>query len=171
MRQNSGQPSEAGTYQDAEAACLWLQGRGFEPRRIIAFGESLGGGVVSELALRQPLGGLVLQSTFTSIPDVGAELFPWMPVHWLSTIHYDTHRRLPRLKLPVLVMHSRADGLIPFHHAEKNYAVANSPKLFCELQGGHNDSLAHPEAFVAGLERFLRLVESPQTGARQDSVA
>jgi uncharacterized protein len=156
---SAGRPSEAGTYLDAEAACQWLQRKGLAGRSIIAFGESLGGGVASELALRVPLGGLVLQSTFTSIPDIGGELFPWLPVRWLAEIHYDTYSKLPKLKLPVLVMHSRADGLVPFRHSERNFAAANEPKLFCELQGGHNDPLGDRAQFAAGLERFLRLVE------------
>ncbi|HWI57461.1 MAG TPA: alpha/beta hydrolase, partial [Bacillota bacterium] len=135
---SQGRPSEEGTYCDAQAAYQWLQQKGFSGRDIITFGESLGGGIASELALRETLAGLVLQSTFTSIPDIGSELFPWLPVRWLATIEYATSRRLPRLQLPVLVMHSRTDDLIGFHHGEKNFALANDPKLFWELKGDHN---------------------------------
>jgi uncharacterized protein len=160
-----GRPSEAGTYQDAQTAYRWLRGRGFAAREILAYGESLGGGVASELALRAPLGGLVLQSSFSSIPDVGAELFPWLPARWLARIQYDTIHKLPRLRLPLLVMHSRADDLIGFHHGERNFAAANPPKLFCEIKGGHNDALSDPGVFMAGLEQFLRLVEAARTEA------
>jgi hypothetical protein len=138
--QSEGRPDEAGTYRDAQAAHAWLRQKGFRGGHIVAFGESLGGGVVSELALRETLGAIVLQSTFTSIPDVGAELFPWLPVRWLSSIKYDTRAKLPRIRVPVLVMHSRTDELIRFHHAEKNFAAANEPKIFCELAGSHNDA-------------------------------
>jgi hypothetical protein len=154
-----GHPSEEGTYRDAQAAHHWLQAKGFSGGRIIALGESLGGGVASELALRERLGGLVLQSTFTSIPDVGAELFPWLPVRWLGTIKYNTLAKLPRLKVPLLVMHSRTDGLIGFHHSEKNLAAANPPKLFWELKGNHNDQLLDPGQFIPGIEKLLELVE------------
>ena len=154
-----GHPTEEGTYRDAQAAHQWLQAKGFSGGHIIAFGESLGGAVASELALRERLGGLVLQSTFTSIPDAGAELFPWLPVRWLSTIHYDTLAKLPRLTGPLLVMHSRADELIGFHHGEKNFAAANPPKLFWELKGNHNDSLLDARQFIAGVEKFLGMVE------------
>src|SRR6185295_707516 len=138
---SEGRPGEEGTYRDAQAACHWLRAKGLAGTNIIAFGESLGGGVISELAVREPLAGLILQSTFTSVPDVGAELFPWLPVRWISTIKYDTRSKLPRLKMPVLVMHSRSDSLISFAHGEKNFAVANEPKMFWELQGDHNDFL------------------------------
>ena len=162
--QSAGRPGEEGTYRDAQAAHAWLRQKGFCGGDIIAFGESLGGGVVSELALRETVGGIVLQSTFTSIPDIGAELYPWLPVRWMSTIKYDTHTKLPRLKVPVLVMHSRADDLARFSHAEKNFAAANEPKMFCELRGTHNDAVWEQTVFREATEKFLKLVESGQFG-------
>jgi len=156
---SAGRPSEEGTYLDAVAACGWLQRKGFASTSILALGESLGGGVASGLALRETLGGLILQSTFTSIPDIGVELFPWLPVRWFSTIQYDTCHRLAHLKIPVLIMHSRTDELIAFHHAEKNFAAANEPKLFWEIKGEHNEPLADRAGFVAGIEKFLALAE------------
>ncbi len=152
-----GWPTEEGTYRDALAAHVWLQQKGFSPTNILAYGESLGGGVACELALRATTGGLILQSSFTSIPDLGAELFPWLPVRWLSHIKYDTRHKLPRLKVPVLVMHSRTDGLIAFLHAQTNFSVALDPKLLWEIQGDHNDPVANRERFIAGIESFLRL--------------
>jgi fermentation-respiration switch protein FrsA (DUF1100 family) len=157
---SEGRPSEEGTYLDAQAAYRWLRTKGFDGGQVIAFGESLGGGVASELALREPLGGLVLQSTFSSITDLGAELFPWLPVRWLSTIKYETRRKLPQIKIPVMVMHSRSDELVGFHHAERNFAAANAPKLFCELKGGHNDGLVDRRQFVSKTEQFLSMVEA-----------
>ncbi|HOX56124.1 MAG TPA: alpha/beta hydrolase [Candidatus Paceibacterota bacterium] len=160
---SQGRPGEEGTYLDAQAAHRWLCQRGFSGTNIIAFGESLGGGIATELAMREPVGGLVLQSTFTSIPDIGAELFPWLPVRWLATIRYDTHSKLPRLKVPVLVMHSRMDEIVPFHHGERNFAAANEPRLFWELRGDHNNPLADMTHFRTGLEEFLALIEAGAT--------
>src|SRR5207249_8613654 len=76
---SQGRPSEEGTYRDAQAAHQWLQQQGFEGANIIAFGESLGGGIASELALRAPLGGLVLQSTFSCMTDIGSRFSPGSP--------------------------------------------------------------------------------------------
>lgn len=162
--QSHGRPGEEGTYRDAQAAHVWLRQKGFHGENIIAFGESLGGGVVSELALRETLGGMVLQSTFTSIPDIGGELFPWLPVRWMSTIKYDTHTKLPRINVPVLVLHSRADDLTRFHHAEKNFAVANEPKIFVELRGTHNEAVWEQAELREGTEKFLKLVERRPVG-------
>ena len=154
---SQGRPSEEGTYRDAQAAFQWLRHRGFGGRQIIAYGESLGGGVAAELAIREELGGLILQNTFTCIPDIGAELFPWLPVRRLASIRYDTCSKLPRLKVPLLAMHSRADDLIPFRHCEKNFAAAHEPKLFWELDGSHNDALGDGQKFSEGIEKFLQL--------------
>jgi fermentation-respiration switch protein FrsA (DUF1100 family) len=162
--QSEGRPGEEGTYRDAQAAHAWLRQRGFRGENVVAFGESLGGGVVSELALRETVGAIVLQSTFTSIPDIGAELFPWLPVRRLSKIKYDTRAKLPLIKIPALVMHGRADDLVGFHHAEKNFAAANEPKIFCELQGGHNDATWEQKEFRDAIEKLLKVVESGPVG-------
>jgi pimeloyl-ACP methyl ester carboxylesterase len=167
---SQGRPGEEGTYLDAQAAHQWLRQTGFAATHIIALGESLGGGVASELALRESLGGLVLQSTYTSITELGAELFPWLPVRWITTIKYDTRSRLPRIEVPLLVMHSRTDGLIGFPHAEKNFAVANEPKMLWEIGGGHNQFLEGDRAlYLEGLNKFLARVEAAR--AQQPSEA
>ena len=158
---SQGRPSEEGTYRDAQAAYGWLRRQGYLAGNIILFGESLGGGVASEVCLREETGGLILQSTFTSIAEVGAELFPWLPVRWVNTIKYDTRGKLPRLKIPVLILHGRRDELIGFHHAERNFAAANEPKLFWEIAGSHNDPLADRVRFLEGIDQFLRLARSP----------
>lgn len=155
---SGGRPDEEGTYRDAQAAYAWLRHRGFEPAQILAYGESMGGPVAAELALREKVGGLVIQSAFTSIADIGVELFPWLPVRWLHTLRYDTREKLARVTVPVLVLHSRQDELVGFHHAERNFAAVRGPKLFHELRGGHNDALADVPNFLAGIEKFLAMI-------------
>jgi fermentation-respiration switch protein FrsA (DUF1100 family) len=154
-----GHASEEGTYRDGMAAYRWLETKGFAGSKILLFGESLGGGVAAELASRLDAAGLILQSTFTCIADIGADLFPWLPVRWLAQIKYDTLSKLPQVKAPVLVMHSRSDRLIRFEHSQRNFAAANHPKLFCELAGDHNDPLTDRKQFISDFERFVVLVE------------
>ncbi len=157
---SSGRPSEKGTYEDAEQALIWLQEKGFAPSRTISLGESLGGAIATEMATRHPLAGLVLQSTFTRIVDIGKELFPWLPVETLSAIRYDTVSKLPELAVPVLILHSREDGLIPFHHAERNFEGCHAPKLLGELEGDHNNgvnqSLTLYAQHIADFKKLLR---------------
>lgn len=155
--QSEGRPSEPGTYLDAEAALDWLRQRGFDEGHIVALGESLGGGIASELALRHPgLRGLILHSTFTSIPDIGAEMFPLLPVRTLSRIRYATHDKLRQIRTPVLILHSRTDTLIAFRHAERNFESAQSPKWLREIHGDHNDQPdASPQVYTDAIREFL----------------
>jgi uncharacterized protein len=89
--------------------------------------------------------------------DLGAELFPWLPVRLVSTIKYNTRAKLPKLRVPVLILHSRRDDLIAFHHAEENFAAANEPKFLREINGGHNDALRSSRpAMLAALKEFLQ---------------
>ncbi len=154
---STGRPTEAGTYTDAEAAVDWLVARGIPEERIVVHGESLGGAVTAELALRRPrLRGAILRSTFTSVPDLGTELFPFLPVRLVSAIHYATREKLPRIKVPLLFLHSREDTLIGFHHAEANFAAATEPKRLVEIRGDHNDQPdASPEVYRRALGEFL----------------
>ena len=154
---SEGRPGEAGTYLDAQAAYAWLRQKGFQPENIILLGKSLGGGVASELAIREKVGGLILQNTYTRIVDIAAELFPWLPVRWMNTIKYDTQGKLPRINVPLLVMHSREDRYIRYHHAERNFAAGNEPKMIWEIAGEHNQTLeAGRSRYLEGLELYLR---------------
>jgi fermentation-respiration switch protein FrsA (DUF1100 family) len=167
---STGRPSESGTYLDGQAALQWLFQRGFKTEDVILYGESLGGGIASELAMRAPLGGLILVSSYTSIPALGQELFPWLPVRWISTIKYDTLSKLPRIRVPLLIVHSKMDTLIGFHHAQRNFAAANEPKFLCEIDGDHNDALdGSVEKLHKGITELVRLAENrgakPASGA------
>ena len=163
---STGRPGEENTCRDAQAACQWLRQKGFAATNIVGYGESLGGAVLAELALREELGGIILQSTFTSVPDLGAQLFPWLPVRLIAGIKYDTLHKLPRLKIPVLILHSRQDTIIPFAHAEKNFAAANAPKYFCQIHGDHNDAIFTGRAEVlSAVKQFLLPHPPPAAGA------
>jgi fermentation-respiration switch protein FrsA (DUF1100 family) len=156
---SEGRLSEEGTYLDAQAAHAWLRRQGMTA--IVPFGKSLGGAVVAELALREAVAGLVLVGAFTCIADVGAEHFPWLPVRRFNRIKYDTLHKLPCVKAPVLIMHSREDEIIRFRHGERNFAAANEPKTFLELHGSHNETLQVDAArCLEGLGTFLGALDA-----------
>lgn len=155
---SSGRPSEEGSYMDADTT--WrhaTQALGYPAGRIVVFGESLGGAVATQLAaIRQPA-ALVLASTFTSVPDLGAEIYPWLPIRLLARIRYDSRDRLPHLNSPVLVIHSRNDDIIPFAHGQRLFEMARAPKQFLEIQGGHNDGFVFGRSeWVQQLDLFLK---------------
>ena len=138
---SDGTPSEAGLYLDAEAAWDHLtRVRGLDPASIVIHGQSMGGAVAAWLAARKPAAGLVLESAFTSVPDVAGDLYPWLPTRWLSRLSLDTRAELARVRSPVLVIHSRGDEIIPFAHGEALHAAAPEPKRFVELAGDHNSA-------------------------------
>jgi fermentation-respiration switch protein FrsA (DUF1100 family) len=136
---SEGRPDEEGTYRDAVAAFDWLVARGFASGQITAYGESLGAAVSVELARRREPARLVLEHAFVSVPELGAQVYPWLPVRLLSRIRYDSLADGPELRLPVLMVHSPKDDLVPIGHGRKLYAALPGPKRFLETRGGHND--------------------------------
>lgn len=155
---SEGKPSEQGTYADARAAWRYLvTERGFPPGRIVLVGESLGGAVVARLAAEEQPGALVLASGFISVPELAAELYPWLPVRQLTRYRYDTLAALERVSCPVLIAHSRQDDIVPYRHGERLFAAAKEPKAFLEMAGGHNKGfLFTREAWREELGRFLQ---------------
>lgn len=155
--QSTGEPGEEGTYRDAEAAWQHLAAqRGIKPEQIVVFGESLGGAVAAHLAAQHKPGALILASAFTSVPDLAANLYPLLPVRWITRYRYDTRRYLQDVHAPVLIAHSREDEIIPFGHGQTLYAAAHEPKQFLELRSGHNDLFfMNSEAFARETESFI----------------
>jgi len=155
--ESEGRPTEVGTYRDAEAAWRYLtETRGVSPGRIVVFGRSLGGAVAAWLAARTRPAALIVESAFTSVPDLGQELYPWLPVRWLSRFDYPTRRYVADVRAPVLVVHSRDDEIAPFHHGEAIFAAAPPPRTLLELEGTHNEAHVRSEQrYIAGLRDFL----------------
>lgn len=154
---SEGKPSEAGLYRDADAAWHYLvEDRKIPPQRVIVFGRSLGAAVAAHLAAERPLGGLILESAFTSVPDRGAELYSIFPIRLLARIHYPTAEWVTQVRAPVLVIHSEEDELIPFHHGEAIYQAAPEPKQFLPIQGDHNSGfiLSRP-VYMEGLAQWF----------------
>ena len=153
---SEGKPSEQGTYQDAEAAWAWLTDDQQVPAdQIIIFGRSLGGGIAAWLAARRNPGAVILESTFTSIPDMAAALYPYLP-RWLSRFNYANIEQIPSIDSPIWLGHSRDDELIPYTQGERLYAAANHPKRFFEMQGSHGQGfLITGEPYHESLSEFL----------------
>jgi hypothetical protein len=154
---SEGRPTEAGTYRDAEAAWSYLvEARGEKPERIVIHGRSLGGPVAAHLAMGRSPAGLIVESSFHDITELGAELFPWLPVRWLSRMKYRTAEYVKDVRCPVLVIHSRTDDMIAFHHAEKIFAAAPRPKRLLEIHGAHNGAfLDSADIYNPALRQFF----------------
>jgi fermentation-respiration switch protein FrsA (DUF1100 family) len=157
---SQGRTTEAGTYADARGAWDWLLAEtGEEPARVALWGRSLGGAVAAHLAagLETPPGALILESTFTSLPDMGAVAYPFLPVRLIARMRYPVAEDLARARCPVLVAHSPSDEIVPFRFGEQLFAAAPSPKRFLRLRGDHNGGwLATGREYVSAVDAFLR---------------
>jgi hypothetical protein len=154
---SEGSPDEAGTYRDARAAYRWLvEQKHVKPDELVLFGESLGSAVAVELALERPAAALVLEAPFTSVPDV-ARRTALAPLAPFVRTRYDNLAKIPRLKMPLLVMQGDRDEVIPPALGRRLFDTAPEPKRYYAIPGaGHNDTyLVGGAAYWKALSDFL----------------
>ena len=158
---SNGEPSELGTYLDAETAWNYLNShKDIKTDNIVIFGRSLGGAVATWLAEKHPPAGLIIESSFTSIADMGKYYYPYLPTTLLSRLKYSSIDRVSKIKSPTLFIHSKGDEIIPYKYSEKLFTEAlketTTPKFFLETTGSHNEGfLLSGEKYTAGLDRFI----------------
>jgi fermentation-respiration switch protein FrsA (DUF1100 family) len=166
---NAGSPSEELLAADARSVWQTVTGkRGAKPSQVVLLGESLGGGVATRLAsdvcaAGTPPGGVVLRSTFSSLVDVAAHHYWWLPVRTLLIDRFPSAERIRSVTCPVLVIHGTADTIVPFACGERLFEAApetsteSVAKTFAELPGaGHNDILyVARDAYRKSLRDFL----------------
>ena len=153
---SDGSPSEEGLYRDADAAWSFLlKEKNFKPEQIILFGESLGGAVAVDLASRVKPAALILQSTFTSVPDMAAHHYPFIP-RFLIRTRMDSLSKIARVRCPMLILHGAQDDVVPIALDRRLFEAAPQPKEFCEIAGaGHNDmDLVGGEAYLECIRAF-----------------
>ncbi|NET43159.1 alpha/beta hydrolase [Okeania sp. SIO2B3] len=156
---SQGNPSVKNAYQDINAAYEYLtQHLGIPANQIIVYGRSVGGGPSVDLASREPVAGLIIESSFTTAFRVVTRI-PIYP--------FDKFRSIDKIKdvnCPVLVIHGNADRVIPFSHGKQLFTTANEPKLSFWVDGaGHIDLLeVAGERYEKVMIEFANLVEQNQ---------
>ncbi len=155
---SEGTPTEAGTYRDGEAAWKYLvEDRNINPEKIIIFGRSLGGAVAAGLAQQIKPKAYILESTFTSVPDMAKSLYPIFPAHLISRYKYDALSALPAIQAPLMVIHSPEDEIVPYTHGRRLFEAAPEPKMFLEISGDHNNGfITSRDKYTKGLRSFFR---------------
>ncbi len=155
--QSGGSPGEATSYEDAELAWTYVTEKlGVPKTKIIVWGRSLGGAVAVNLASRHHPKALIVESAFTSVPDLGQRLYPWLPVRLLSRFNYDSEVLVPGIESTKLFVHSKNDEIVPYALGRKLFDAAAEPKRFVTIRGGHNsDYLAPASGYLEPLRFFL----------------
>jgi fermentation-respiration switch protein FrsA (DUF1100 family) len=154
---SEGRPNETGLYLDARAAWQHLtEESGVGADRIIIFGKSLGGGVAVDLAMEVPAAGLIVESSFTSIPDMAGAHYPFVPKFLVRT-QMNSLVKIEFVSMPKLFIHSKQDRVVPFRLGRKLFEAAPEPKRFLEVAGaGHNETwLVGGDAYFEALSEFI----------------
>jgi fermentation-respiration switch protein FrsA (DUF1100 family) len=155
---SEGKPNEQGLYRDATASWRYLvDEKAFEPKRIILFGVSLGAAVAVDLATRVDPAGLIVESAFTSVPDMAAHHYRIVPGVLIRT-RMDSLSKIAMVRAPKLHIHSRSDEIAPFALGHRLFEAAPGPKRLFELEGaGHNETyLVGGAAYFDAMRSFVR---------------
>jgi len=152
---SEGTPNEAGCIADGSAAQEWLASKmQMDKSNVVVWGRSLGSGVACAMAAQNGARALILESSFTSMPDIASLHYPWLPVRWIMKNRYDNLSRIKRYKGVVFQSHGTEDTLIPIALAKALFDAAPERKRWFEFQGGHND--APPPDFYQRVADYLK---------------
>lgn len=138
---SDGSPTERGLMADGRAALRFLSEQSVETNEIVLYGESLGSGVAIGLAQVHKIGAVVLESPYTSLPDVAARAYPWLPVRLLMKDRFPSIERIGEVDAPLLVVHGADDEVIPVDLGQELFAAADEPKRLVILQGAHHNDI------------------------------
>ena len=151
-------PNESQLYQDSQAAWDYLRHvLNISPNQIIIYGESLGGAIALDLAVKHPEAkGLIMQSSFTSMVDVikHRALLPIFPIDLILTEKFDSITKIKSLQIPVLFLHGKADSVVPSEMSQQLYTVAHKPKQLFLIPGAE-----HVKIYQAGGKSYLKAIE------------
>jgi hypothetical protein len=136
---NKGSPSEQGLYQDGNAAFKFLQEQGVKSKQIILYGESLGTAVALKMAVESPVCAVILQSPFTSMVNLARYHYPWLIIKPWD--RFDSLSRINSIKVPLLILHGKEDGIVPYEEGLTLYKHAHEPKKMVQFEHGNHNNL------------------------------
>ncbi len=148
---STGTPTEDGLIADGVAAYEFAAKR-YTPARVALWGESLGTGVAVAVASEAPVAKLVLETPFTSAAEVGASVYPFLPVRWLMKDQFRSDLRIRNVKAPVLILHGERDSVVPIRFGERLFEMILGEKKFMRIKDGEHYDLDRRGGLKAAAE-------------------
>ena len=161
---SQGQPlRENDLYQDARGAVSYLEGQGWRHERMIFFGQSLGSAVALQMALETPPAGLVMESSFTSMKEIGKYFSPltYYTVGWWGIdLPFDNLTKIGQVEVPLLLIHGDRDTVAPIEMTKRLFDRAKAPKMLHIITGGGhcNVFMQDSSAYLAAWSSYLRSI-------------
>lgn len=149
---STGSPSEKGIYMDAQAAYDYLvEEEKIVPDRIVLAGHSVGAAVAIEIAVKNDVRSVIIESAFTSTRDMSKRMFPMNLISFLLPANYNNLDKVAKIRAPKLFIHGMEDEIVPFEMGEKLFKTSMEPKFMYPVKGaGHNDT------YVSGGEKYFQ---------------
>jgi uncharacterized protein len=153
-----GVPTEKGALDAGRAAYAYLRDVKHVPAdHLIVYGWSLGSGIAIPVASESQQAALIVEGAFTSVLRRAQAMYPYLPITLMVHSPFLSEDHMPGVHAPVLVLHSPEDRVVPFADGRKLYDLANAPKAFVELRGGHiTPNLEDEDRYLGGISGFLR---------------
>ena len=152
---NKGKPNEMGLYEDARSAVRWLNMKGIQDKNIILYGESLGTAIAVEIAQNKKYAGVILESPFTSMVNMGKKYYPFFPVSFLLKDKFESNKKINKISVPILIIHGKVDKIVPYIMGKKMYELANQPKFFYSQEYGDH-MVEYDEKLLLALRQFIQ---------------
>ena len=158
-------PNEVQVYQDSQAAWKYLRDvRQIPPEQIFIYGESLGGAIALDLAIRHSeVGGLIMQSSFTSMAEA-VKHKPFLqifPINFLLSERFDSLAKVQSLKVPVLFLHGKSDSVVPSEMSQRLYDAASEPKQLSIISDADHVKIYQTgeQSYLKAIQRFVELTQ------------
>ncbi len=161
---STGDTDEEGTYRDGRAAYDYLvKSRQIDPGHIVLMGESLGCAVSIQVALERKAAGLVIEAPFASIAHMANAVYPFLPLGSFIRTRYENVKKIPQLKMPLLVIQGTKDEVIPVAQGRMVFDAAPEPKRYLAIEGAHHNDVyvIGGEGYRRALGEFIRQVSAP----------
>jgi pimeloyl-ACP methyl ester carboxylesterase len=166
----SGQPTEVDNVADARLAYGDLLLEGVPPASIIAYGESLGSNIAVRIGIERKVAGVILDAPYTSIVDVAARAYPFVPVRAFLTDRYETSKYIANLKVPLLILHGEHDQVVPVAMGRELARLANVPKRLVTFpNGGHSNLYIEGNNAIEPVRQWISELEATTRAGGTDT--